>query len=81
MPFLFSQFFAGNIWAVTLVTGNPTNVLLAEDLGDTFVTFAARMGIPGICAGLTSFVLMCAAGRHDIVSSRRDRRATALRPP
>ena len=30
VPFLFSQFFAGNIWAVTLVTGNPTNVLLAE---------------------------------------------------
>ena len=22
IPFLFSQFFAGNIWAVTLVTGN-----------------------------------------------------------
>lgn len=30
LPFLFSQFFAGNIWAVTLVTGNPTNVLLAH---------------------------------------------------
>ena len=47
IPYLFSQFFAGNIWAVTLVTGNPTNVLLAEDLKDTFVSFAARMGIPG----------------------------------
>ena len=31
---------------MTLVTGNPTNVLLAEDLGDTFVSFAGRMGIP-----------------------------------
>ena len=47
IPYLFSQFFAGNIWVVTLVTGNPTNVLLAEDLGDSFVSFAARMGIPG----------------------------------
>ena len=80
-PFLFSQFFAGNIWAVTLVTGNPThalglglglahpiptpipnpiptpipnpnlgnptNVLLAEDLGDSFMSFARRMGLPG----------------------------------
>ena len=58
VPFLFSQFFAGNIWAVTLVTGNPTNVLLAEDLQDTFLSFAARMGVPGIAAGLTSFALM-----------------------
>ena len=73
LPFLFSQFFAGNIWAVTLVTGNPThalglglglanpiptpipnpnlgnptNVLLAEDLGDSFMSFARRMGLPG----------------------------------
>ena len=30
IPFLFSQFFAGNIWAVTLVTGNPTNVIAPE---------------------------------------------------
>ena len=51
---LFSRFFAGNIWAVTLVTRNPTNVLRAEDLGDSFVSFAARMGLPGIAAGLTS---------------------------
>jgi len=66
IPFLFSQFFAGNIWAVTLVTGNPTNVLLAEDLGDTFTSFAARMGIPGIAAGLTSFVLMYWTNRNKV---------------
>ena len=71
IPFLFSQFFAGNIWAVTLVTGNPTNVLLAEDLGDTFTSFAGRMGWPGIAAGLTSFVLMWWTNRHkvDVVAS------------
>jgi len=66
IPFLFSQFFAGNIWAVTLVTGNPTNVLLAEDLGDTFVSFAGRMGIPGVAAGLTSFVLMYWTNRDKV---------------
>ena len=67
---LSSQFFAGNIWAVTLVTGNPTNVLLAEDLGDTFVSFAGRMGWPGIAAGLTSFVLMYATNydKVDVVA-------------
>ena len=27
--------------------GNPTNVLLAEDLGDSFMSFARRMGLPG----------------------------------
>lgn len=71
IPFLFSQFFAGNIWAVTLVTGNPTNVLLAEDLGDSFISFAARMGIPGVAAGLTSFVLMYWTNRAnvDVVAS------------
>ena len=66
IPYLFSQFFAGNIWAVTLVTGNPTNVLLAEDLGDTFVSFAGRMGIPGVCAGLVSFLLMWLTNRDVI---------------
>lgn len=66
IPFLFSQFFAGNIWAVTLVTGNPTNVLLAEDMGDTFLSFAARMGVPGIAAGLTSFLLMYLTNRTKV---------------
>ena len=59
---------AGNIWAVTLVTGNPTNVLLAEDLGDTFMSFAARMRLPGIAAGLTSFALMYWTNRHKVAS-------------
>jgi len=72
IPYLFSQFFAGNIWAVTLVTGNPTNVLLAEDLGDSFVSFAKRMGIPGIAAGLTSFVLMYVTNRDKINSVSSD---------
>ena len=69
IPYLFSQFFAGNIWAVTLVTGNPTNVLLAEDLGDSFVSFAGRMGIPGIAAGLTSFFLMYLTNRSVVNSA------------
>jgi len=61
---------AGNIWAVTLVTGNPTNVLLAEDLGDTFLSFAGRMGLPGVAAGLTSFLLMYLTnrGKVDVVA-------------
>ena len=73
LPFLFSQFFAGNIWAVTLVTGNPTNVLLAEDLGDSFMSFARRMGLPGVAAGLTSFALMFWTNRHkvNVVSEHR----------
>jgi Na+/H+ antiporter NhaD/arsenite permease-like protein len=66
VPFLFSQFFAGNIWAVTLVTGNPTNVLLAEDMGDTFLSFAGRMGLPGVAAGLTSFLFMYLTNRSKV---------------
>ena len=41
-------------------------VLLAEDLGDTFVSFAGRMGVPGIAAGLTSFVLLYLTNRHKV---------------
>ena len=63
----------GNIWAVTLVTGNPTNVLLAEDLGDSFLSFAARMGLPGIAAGLTSFALMYWTNRHKVSAVVADR--------
>ena len=82
VPFLFSQFFAGNIWAVTLVTGNPTNVLLAEDLGDSFLSFAGRMGLPGIAAGLTSFGLMYWTNRHkvDVDAGPRGVQLTPLSP-
>ena len=41
-------------------------MLLAEDLGDTFVSFAGRMGIPGVAAGLTSFVLMYWTNRDKV---------------
>ena len=36
----------GNIWAVTLVTGNPTNVLLAEDLGNRSMVKVAVVARP-----------------------------------
>lgn len=46
-------------------------MLLAEDLGDSFVSFARRMGMPGIAAGLTSFALMWLTNRHVVNQSAR----------
>ena len=41
-------------------------MLLAENMGDTFVSFAGRMGMPGIAAGLTSFALMYLTNRTKV---------------
>tara|TARA_B110001452_G_scaffold246695_1_gene232207 strand:+ start:376 stop:561 length:186 start_codon:yes stop_codon:yes gene_type:complete len=38
----------------------------ANAAGDTFLSFAARMGLPGIAAGLTSFALMYWTNRHKV---------------
>lgn len=53
-PQLYAQFYNANIFAVTLVTGNITNVLIAEVTGDLFLSFARTMVLPGLFAGITA---------------------------
>ena len=39
-PFLFAQFFAANIWSVSLIIGNPTNVIVAEGFKIEFLDYS-----------------------------------------
>lgn len=57
-PQLYAQFYNANIFAVTLVTGNITNVLIAEVTGDFFLSFARTMVLPGLFAGITAVLCL-----------------------
>jgi len=59
-PYLHAIFYNANIWAVTLVTGNITNVIVADVTHKGFLSFAASMIKPGAAAGATSMVLLWA---------------------
>lgn len=70
-PFIFAMFFAANSWSIALVTGNPTNVLVAEavQVADgsggsrpiNFTEFASFCAVPGMlggaCCALVSYFL------------------------
>merc|ERR1719486_881231 len=49
-PHLYAQFYCANIFAVTLVTGNITNVLVAGITKDGFISFSRVMLLPGLAA-------------------------------
>eukprot|EP00746_Dinoflagellata_sp_MGD_P092723 gnl/MRDRNA2_/MRDRNA2_36678_c0_seq1.p1 gnl/MRDRNA2_/MRDRNA2_36678_c0~~gnl/MRDRNA2_/MRDRNA2_36678_c0_seq1.p1 ORF type:complete len:577 (+),score=72.64 gnl/MRDRNA2_/MRDRNA2_36678_c0_seq1:164-1894(+) len=57
-PHLYGQFYNANIFAVTLVTGNITNVLIAEVTGDLFLSFARTMVLPGLIAGIAAVLCL-----------------------
>lgn len=65
-PHLYGQFYCGNILAVTLVTGNITNVLIAEVTKDRFLSFAMVMVLPGIVAGFSAVALLYLAFRDEL---------------
>lgn len=41
-PFLFAQFFAANIWSVSLIIGNPTNIIVAEGFKIGFLDYSCN---------------------------------------
>jgi len=57
-PHLYGTFYCANIFAVTLVTGNITNVLVAEVTGDSFMSFARKMAVPGIVGGIAAVMFL-----------------------
>lgn len=57
-PHLYAQFYCANIFAVTLITGNITNVLIAGVTNDEFLAFARVMVLPGLIAGVCSVFLL-----------------------
>lgn len=58
MPYLFAEFVAANTWSMALVIGNPTNIYLASSAGIDFISYLAKMAIPTLLAGLTSYGLL-----------------------
>ncbi|MFX0036072.1 MAG: SLC13 family permease [Candidatus Hermodarchaeota archaeon] len=58
IPYLISQFFAANIWSLTLYIGNPTNIIVAEAFGLTFLEYSAWMLLPTLLGGFTCLILL-----------------------
>jgi Na+/H+ antiporter NhaD/arsenite permease-like protein len=58
IPFMISQFFLANIWSMTLMIGNPTNVIVAEAVDINFVTYSKWLALPTIIAGLTCQIML-----------------------
>jgi len=52
IPFLVSQFLAAHSWSAAIYIGNPTNIIVAEAYGLTFVDYSEYMLIPAAVSGL-----------------------------
>jgi Na+/H+ antiporter NhaD/arsenite permease-like protein len=57
-PLLITQFFAAHTASMALFTGNPTNIVIAHAAGLGFTSFAARMVVPTIVAGVVAFSMV-----------------------
>jgi arsenical pump membrane protein len=53
MPLLYAQFFAANIWSMSLFIGNPTNIIVAQAQSIGFLQYSQWMIVPTIASGLT----------------------------
>jgi len=58
IPFLIAQFFAANIASIGLYVGNPTNIVIADTFGISFIEFARWMLLPSISATLTCLLML-----------------------
>jgi len=58
LPYLIGQFFAANIWSITLYIGNPTNIIVAQANHLTFVGYSVWMFLPTIASGLLCYALL-----------------------
>ncbi len=68
IPFLFAEFFAVNIMGMALYIGNPTNIIVADAYGLSFIEFAKWMFLPSILAALTCLLLLWLVFRRRIPS-------------
>lgn len=58
IPYLMAQFFASNIWSITLLIGNPTNIIVGLAFNISFVKYTAWMLLPAIASGFTCLLLV-----------------------
>lgn len=57
-PFLYVIFYNANIWAVSFITGNVTNMAVALITRDRFVSFLNMMALPGLSVSVLAFGLL-----------------------
>ncbi|CAG8503720.1 287_t:CDS:2, partial [Scutellospora calospora] len=62
--FLISEFVAANIASMTLYVGNPTNVIVAQAYGISFLTYSAWMIIPTIVSMILAYFALYTMFRH-----------------
>ncbi|CAE8727058.1 unnamed protein product [Polarella glacialis] len=53
-PMLYVQYITANVWSISLVVGNPTNVIVADAAGLRFGEYASQLAPAGIVAGFTA---------------------------
>ena len=66
IPYIIAQFFAANIWSITLYIGNPTNIIVAQANNLTFVEYTSWTLLPTITAGLVCLGLLWLLFRKQI---------------
>jgi len=66
IPYLLAEYYAANIWSMTLFVGSPTNIIVvqAEDL--TFFEYLNWMLLPSIVSGSTIYVMLYWYFKKDI---------------
>ncbi len=58
IPYIIAQFFAANIWSIALYIGNPTNIIVAQAYGLSFLGYLKWSIFPTISAGLLTLLLL-----------------------
>ncbi|NLN50207.1 MAG: hypothetical protein GX149_01095 [Acholeplasmataceae bacterium] len=58
MPYLFGILVSGNVFSVTLLISNTTNIYLAAKQGIDFLSFLKVMWLPGLTAGVTGYLII-----------------------
>jgi len=69
IPYLIAQFFAANLWSMTLYIGNPTNIIVAQAYQISFLEYVRWMGLPTAVAGAACFGLLWLIFRRRIPES------------
>lgn len=66
VPFLIAEFFAANTWSMMLLTGNPTNIIVAESFRLEFIEYLRWMFLPAIVGGIVNLSILYMIFRKDI---------------
>jgi Na+/H+ antiporter NhaD/arsenite permease-like protein len=58
IPHLMAQFQAANSWSTLLYIGNPTNIILCQAFGITFMQYSAWMSLPSVFSNVVAFAVI-----------------------